>query len=97
MRTFGGMQRVRDAMVAAVQQSDSASRVAAHGRDVAAAAIREAKLTNKNGDVTKRRLVGAAVRPTTTASRLLRGAAVEAIRQGRKPGTSPSKTDETRE
>lgn len=66
-----------------MEQSEAATRAAEVGRSVVDAAVSEANLANGDGDVTKWRLAKAAVRPTSTGRKLLKGAAREGFRQAR--------------
>lgn len=84
---MGRLDKLRR-MKAAVVESDvflaaQATEAARIAREVASAGASEAKLTNKDGDLTKLRAGRAAVRPVSTGRRLLRGAAKESLRQVR--------------
>lgn len=77
------VKRVQEAATAKVQESERLTKLAEAGREVGNAAIEEAKLKNKQGEITKTRMSRAVVRPTKTGRKLLKGAASEAVRHGR--------------
>ena len=88
MAKFDDLRKLRDKAAAAAALAKEHADKVEQIKGIATSAADEAKLVNKKGKVSKWRVAKAAVRPTTTSKRLIKGATDAGKRAGLEAGMS---------